>query len=266
MGTTAILEGGLTPAAARALTDGPIVRARTKLGQLASAYTEIPYVFELEDLDSKSAFIVGRGGRLPAASVDTGNDKVTTNEAHNLVTGDKVHYNVDSGGTQITGLTNDGVYYARVIDATSFYLYDTQGHANTGGATGLMDLTGQGAGTHVFTGWEGNSTTAMATSIFKPTRAGKYVFIISSLTHGTAAGNRANFFVWKHNGSTAVEQYNWYRETITLAYNSIFNIGIVELDGDDDYLFFTVRADAAAIIFGGQGGISTNLDIFFIGE
>lgn len=260
-----VLPGGMTTAEWNAALGGPICKMRTKLSQYAAACTEIPVVFEIKDLDASNAYVIGRGGRCGTGGIDTTNDIVTTNNDHNLATGDKVHYNYEPGGGAPTGLTNDGIYYARVLSSTTLNLYDTQEHANAGGATGKVDLSSTGSGVHVFTGWEGNSTSAMASGKFAPSRAGKYLFVLTFDTPGKTAGWRTNLFAYKHNGSTASEVYNFYHETNSLAYSAQQKTMVVEVDGVDDYVFFTFRADANAVGFGASGGLSAYLDIFFLG-
>jgi hypothetical protein len=85
-------------------------------------------------------------------------------------------------------------------------------------------------------------------------------------TPGKTAGWRTNLFCYKHNGTTASEVYNFYVEANSLAFASQQRIMLFEVNGGDDYIFFTFRAHDDAVSFGVWGGLSSYLDIFFLGE
>jgi hypothetical protein len=66
--------------------------------------------------------------------------------AHGLPAGSAIR--PSSSGTLPAGLTALALYYVNVVDADTIKLYDTYAHAIAGGATGLVDITGTGSGTH----------------------------------------------------------------------------------------------------------------------
>lgn len=85
---------------------------------------------------------------------------------HNLSNGAKLVYN-NGGGTsmRIDGslVANGTIFFANAASSSTFALYDTRGHANTGGATGLSNLSAQGTNTQYFE--LGDETTATATGV-----------------------------------------------------------------------------------------------------
>ncbi len=78
-------------------------------------------------------------------TVNTGTDVLTT-ASNVLTTGQPVH--VSTTGTLPAPLLPYTHYWANRISATTFYLYDTQDNAIAGGATGRVNLTTTGSGTH----------------------------------------------------------------------------------------------------------------------
>lgn len=85
------------------------------------------------------------------AGVDTTADTIDLSTGNtSFATGEAVVYGIN-GGTTITGLTNGSTYYVRKTDANKVTLYDTQAHAVAGGATGLVNITAVGVGTHTLT-------------------------------------------------------------------------------------------------------------------
>jgi len=72
-------------------------------------------------------------GALPTATT-------MTSAGHPFKTQDPVALKL--GGTNGTGVLQGITYYVRRVDADTFSIYDTAAHANTGGATGLLTLTG----------------------------------------------------------------------------------------------------------------------------
>lgn len=71
---------------------------------------------------------------------------VLTLAAHGLTNGEAVYFSTT--GVLPTGITAGTVYYARVVDANTFNLYDTSAHAVSGGATGRVATTGTQSGVH----------------------------------------------------------------------------------------------------------------------
>lgn len=87
-----------------------------------------------------------------ADTVFTANDVTFafTATAHGLITGMPVQVS-NSGGALPTGLSAATTYWAAVIDANTFYLYDTRAHALAGGATGQVQVSSNGTGTQTAT-------------------------------------------------------------------------------------------------------------------
>jgi hypothetical protein len=71
----------------------------------------------------------------------------STVTAHQLQTGMAVQAS-NNGGALPTGVSATTNYYANVIDANDFYLYDTHAHAIAGGATGQIQPSTNGTGTN----------------------------------------------------------------------------------------------------------------------
>jgi hypothetical protein len=86
----------------------------------------------------------GNGVTFAKADVTAASDLIAKT-GHGFATGDKVTF-TSSSATPTGGLVNGTSYYVKRIDANSFKLYDTSANANTGGAGGLIDLDGAGAG------------------------------------------------------------------------------------------------------------------------
>ncbi len=72
---------------------------------------------------------------------------IWTSAAHGFTDGESVRLS-NSGGALPAGTDSTTTYYTGKIDANTFYLYDTRAHALAGGATGLVNATGDGTGTH----------------------------------------------------------------------------------------------------------------------
>jgi hypothetical protein len=85
---------------------------------------------------------------ITTAHVSTSTE-VFTYTGHGLTTGDRIRYN-NAGGTTATGLTSGTTYYANVINADTFYAYDTKAHAVAGGATGKINVSGTGNNNQFF--------------------------------------------------------------------------------------------------------------------
>lgn len=78
----------------------------------------------------------------------TANTINLTNTATSFSTGDEVFYSIN-GGTVITGLTNNTLYYVRVVGASLIELYNTYNNAIApSGTTGRVDFTVVGVGSH----------------------------------------------------------------------------------------------------------------------
>ena len=88
-----------------------------------------------------------------ATAVNASTDLWTIN-GHGLFTGAAVTYDND-GNTSIPGVINGTTYYARVLTANTFELYDTFTNANLDAASttkqGRLDVTNTGTGTHYLT-------------------------------------------------------------------------------------------------------------------
>ena len=80
-----------------------------------------------------------------AFTVNTGADLLTT-ATHRFITGDQVR--VSSTATLPSPLSASSTYYINRQSSTTSFLYDTEAHAISGGATGRVDLTTTGSGTH----------------------------------------------------------------------------------------------------------------------
>jgi hypothetical protein len=79
-------------------------------------------------------------------TVDTGTDVITTGATHAFLTEDRIM--VESTTTLPGGLTAYTAYYVNKISGTTLKLYDSAANALSGGATGLIDITSAGTGTH----------------------------------------------------------------------------------------------------------------------
>ncbi len=79
---------------------------------------------------------------------------LTTPSSTLFVTGDDMQ--VSSSGTLPGGLSVKTVYYINKQSSTTYYLYDTRANAISGGATGRVDITSTGSGTHTLmpNGWQ----------------------------------------------------------------------------------------------------------------
>lgn len=94
------------------------------------------------------AILVGAAGVVIApfaVTADASLDTLTAT-AHSLLVGQPV-YVVGTG--QPGGVTATTIYYAGVITANTFKLYDTKANAVTGSATGLIDITTTGSAVFV---------------------------------------------------------------------------------------------------------------------
>lgn len=72
---------------------------------------------------------------------------IWSSTAHGYASGEAVRLS-NSGGALPAGTDNATTYYVGRIDADTFYLYDTEANALAGGATGRINASGDGTGTH----------------------------------------------------------------------------------------------------------------------
>ena len=115
---------------------------------------------------------------------------INTATGHKLRTGMPVQVS-NSGGALPTGLSAATTYWANVIDANTFYLYDTLAHAQAGGSTGKKTTTDDGSGTQTMT----TVATAGAGSKFLPAGTVDYcdgafgakISVLQDSTGGTAS-------------------------------------------------------------------------------
>lgn len=86
---------------------------------------------------------VGTAGRTVTVANAT---DIWTLTAHGFVTGERVRL-TNSGGALPANASATTDYYVSVIDADTFKLYTSQANAVAAGATGLLDVSGDGTGT-----------------------------------------------------------------------------------------------------------------------
>ena len=141
--------GGGSGAAATATISGGVVTAIT-LTNNGSSYENVPTVFVNTPFRT-----------IPTSGVNT-TTEVITYTGHGLTTGDRIKY-YNGGSTSIAGLTDATVYYAGVINADTFYVYDTEANAIAAGATGKKNLTGTGNNAQYFDLLDETTATAVAT-------------------------------------------------------------------------------------------------------
>lgn len=100
-------------------------------------------------------------------------------------TGDQVKYTIN-GGTIITGLVADTLYFVRVVGAGTIELYDTYAHAvATSGTTGKLLLTGIGVGVHDL----------QRTGLANPMDSERKGLVFVSVEEAAIAANRAKGLV-----------------------------------------------------------------------
>lgn len=93
----------------------------------------------------RKAFFASAAATVVSSTNDTIN-LIPSNAGFN--TGDQVLYNIN-GGTVITGLVNNTLYFVRVVGAGLIELYDTYANAIAAPAvTGRLNMTALGVGTH----------------------------------------------------------------------------------------------------------------------
>lgn len=96
----------------------------------------------------------------PTSSITTATDLITYT-AHGQANTAALTY-ANGGGTSITGLVDGTIYYVGQKTTNTFKLYNTSANATTGGATGLMDLSGTGNDSQFFYINAGVGATAVA--------------------------------------------------------------------------------------------------------
>jgi hypothetical protein len=82
-----------------------------------------------------------------STNVNVSNDTITLT-AHGFSTGLGITLGSVLGGTPPGGCSYFTIYYLKSVDANTLQLYDTRANALVGGATGLINITSQGSGTH----------------------------------------------------------------------------------------------------------------------
>lgn len=73
---------------------------------------------------------------------------IVTETAHGLITGAGPFNLINAGGALPAGSSATQDYFARKIDANTYYLYTSRAAALLGGATGRLNVTDDGTGTH----------------------------------------------------------------------------------------------------------------------
>jgi microcystin-dependent protein len=147
---------GTTDPSSYLICDG---RSILRAGTYASLYTVIGDSFGTIDgthfniPDLRGSFI--RGLTMVDTTinnaVNTTSDTMTTPTNNTLRTGMEIRFTTTT--SLPVGLSAGVTYYARITDNITFSAYDTRAHAIAGGATGLIDLTGDGAGTNKVISW-----------------------------------------------------------------------------------------------------------------
>ncbi len=165
---------------------------------------------------------------LPAA-VSTTADTINLGASTTLKTGDGVTYYAGNGGP-IGGLTNGTKYYVNVVSGGTVKLYDTAADAQTGGTTGLMNLTSQGSNGQYLSGGGATGTSvgaAVSVSFVKDTNLaylGGSTFKVGGLdVEATTPAQTISF-----NPSTGVNTAN-----------STLNLGVTDLVTGDAVTYET---------------------------
>ncbi len=82
-----------------------------------------------------------------AVTLSTSTDAATAAAVHGVTSGQPVYV---VGSSQPGGFTAATLYYANAATTTTLKFYDTQAHAVSGGATGLVDITSAGTAVVVY--------------------------------------------------------------------------------------------------------------------
>lgn len=136
--------------------DFVILSAATTAGDAVSCDPQpsVANLTALAAIAKGDAVCAGTGGAVAkfpghaAKTVTVANaTEIWTATAHGFQSGHAVRLS-NSGGALPSGSDSTTTYYVGVIDANTFYLYDTAANAIAGGATGRLALDGDGTGTH----------------------------------------------------------------------------------------------------------------------
>jgi hypothetical protein len=87
------------------------------------------------------------GGNGFNASTGVASNQITFDAVHNMTTGDPVYYS-DEGGTAITGLTDQALYFVEVVDTDTVYMHETAASAALGATGNRLSLTAGSSETH----------------------------------------------------------------------------------------------------------------------
>ena len=139
--------GGGSSAAATATIAGGVV-TNIAVTNVGSAYTSDPTVtIQVPVLT------------VPTSGVTTATDLITYT-AHGQANTAALTY-ANNSSTTLAGLTSGSTYYVGQATTNTFKLYNTSANAATSGATGLLDLTGQGNNGQYFIIVAGTRATAI---------------------------------------------------------------------------------------------------------
>lgn len=130
----------------RIQSSGTEVVTTTNSSEIDTSNADTILVKATVDVDTPSA--------ITEAAANWNTSDIITSEAHGFTTG--LVGQVTSAGTKPTGISLATDYYIGVIDADTFYLFDTLAHALAYGAdsenvTGKVNITNVGSGDHTFT-------------------------------------------------------------------------------------------------------------------
>ena len=116
-----------------------------------------------------ASFVISlRPGDYTAARTFTVADQglnTVTATAHGFETGDGPYLLTNSGGALPAGLDGTTKYYLNVVDANTLRFYTSEQAALDGAAAGLVDITGNGTGTHSIASTIGNGNTVPTTAV-----------------------------------------------------------------------------------------------------
>ena len=83
------------------------------------------------------------------ASTGVSSDQITFDANHSYTTGDPIYYS-DEGGTAITGLTDQSLYFVEVVDVDTVYVHASESSASNGASGNRITLTAGSSETHKF--------------------------------------------------------------------------------------------------------------------
>ena len=130
------------------------------------------------------AYFRGVANFNPGTAVSIGSDTITLANGHGLKTGTRVSYQ-RSDGADVGGLAGGSGYFANVSGNT-VKLYDTQAHANAGGAAGRVNLTTLGSGSAHSLKW--NYHYALSPAEIASVEASIHVYSEQELWNAIGAG------------------------------------------------------------------------------